>query len=56
MRVHGVLIGDRETIGLMESCDRLHWVRDWRRYAEGFSPVHSRSLTELYFPNAVQRG
>ena len=63
-RVHGVLIGDRETIGLMESCDRLHWVRDWRRYAEGghgaaaagFSPVHSRSLTALYFPNAVQRG
>ena len=64
LRVHGVLIGDRETIGLAESCDRLHWVRDWRRYAEGsagaaaegFSPVHSRSLTALYFPNAVQRG
>jgi uncharacterized protein with von Willebrand factor type A (vWA) domain len=64
LRVHGVLIGDRETIGLVESCDRLHWVRDWRRYAEGsqgtaadgFSPVHSRNLTALYFPNAIQRG
>ncbi len=62
LRVHGILIGDRETIGLVEICDALHWVRDWRRYgqasgaaAEGFSPVHSRSLTALYFPNAIRR-
>ncbi|TNF60703.1 MAG: VWA domain-containing protein [Burkholderiales bacterium] len=62
LRVHGVLIGDRETIGLVEICDTLHWVRDWRRYgaasgpaAEGFSPVHSRSLTAMYFPNAIRR-
>jgi uncharacterized protein with von Willebrand factor type A (vWA) domain len=62
LRVHGVLIGDRETIGLVEVGDTLHWVRDWRRFgpasgaaAEGFSPVHSRSLTALYFPNAVRR-
>jgi uncharacterized protein with von Willebrand factor type A (vWA) domain len=62
LRVHGILIGDRETIGLVETCDTLHWVRDWRRYgqaggaaAEGFSPVHSRSLTAMYFPNAVRR-
>ena len=63
LRVHGILIGDRETIGLMEVCDELHWVRDWRRYAsdardaygDGFSPVHSRSLTALYFPNAIRR-
>lgn len=61
LRVHGILIGDRETIGLVEICDTLHWVRDWRRYgaakgaaAEGFSPVHSRSLTSMYFPNAVR--
>lgn len=61
LRVHGILIGDRETIGLLEVCDELHWVRDWRRYAEAaraapehFSPVHSRSLTALYFPNAVR--
>ncbi len=63
LRVHGILIGDRETIGLLEVCDQLHWVRDWRRYAtasgdayaDGFSPVHSRSLTAMYFPNAIRR-
>ncbi len=63
LRVHGILIGDRETIGLLEVCDQLHWVRDWRRYAtasgdayaDGFSPVHSRSLTATYFPNAIRR-
>jgi uncharacterized protein with von Willebrand factor type A (vWA) domain len=62
LRVHGILIGDRETVGLVEVCDHLHWVREWRRYgsdtahvAEGFSPVHSRSLTALYFPNAIRR-
>lgn len=62
LRVHGILIGDRETIGLVEICDALHWVRDWRRYgaasgaaADGFSPVHSRSLTAMYFPNAIRR-
>jgi uncharacterized protein with von Willebrand factor type A (vWA) domain len=62
LRVHGVLIGDRETVGLAEVCDQLHWVREWRRYGSGttvvaddFSPVHSRSLTALYFPNAIRR-
>jgi uncharacterized protein with von Willebrand factor type A (vWA) domain len=63
LRVHGILIGDRETIGLLEVCDQMHWVRDWRRYAtasgdaypDGFSPVHSRSLTAMYFPNAIRR-
>ncbi|NML19032.1 VWA domain-containing protein [Azohydromonas caseinilytica] len=61
LRVQGVLVGDRETIGLLEVCDDIHWVRDWRRYADaaeggdsrGFSPVHSKSLTALYFPNAL---
>jgi uncharacterized protein with von Willebrand factor type A (vWA) domain len=57
LRVQGVLIGDRETMGLLELCDDIHWVRDWRRHDEGgragFSPVHSKSLTALYFPNAV---
>jgi uncharacterized protein with von Willebrand factor type A (vWA) domain len=63
LRIHGILIGDRETIGLLEVCDQLHWVRAWRRYAtesgkahaDGFSPVHSRSLTAMYFPNAIRR-
>ena len=61
LRVQGVLVGDRETMGLLEVCDHIHWVRDWRRYAgaaeggdgRGYSPVHSKSLTALYFPNAL---
>ncbi len=61
LRVQGVLIGDRETMGLLEVCDDIHWVRDWRRFAadasgadaSGFSPVHSKSLTALFFPNAL---
>ena len=66
LRVQGVLVGDRETMGLLEVCDAIHWVRDWRRFADeaergeglggprgNFSPVHSKSLTALYFPNAL---
>ena len=59
LRVLGVLVGDRETMGLLEVCDAIHWVRDWRRFADesagsgSFSPVHSKSLTALYFPNAL---
>ncbi|CAD5373879.1 VWA domain-containing protein [Rubrivivax sp. A210] len=64
LHVQGVLIGDRETLGLLEVCDDIHWVRDWRRHADsadaelradrrGASPVHSKSLTALYFPNAL---
>src|SRR5690606_31035378 len=61
LRVQGVLVGDRETLGLLEVCDDIHWVRDWRRFSDaatvgdsrGFSPVHSRSLTAMYFPGAL---
>ncbi|MDQ5898043.1 MAG: hypothetical protein QG612_2129 [Pseudomonadota bacterium] len=59
LRVQGVLAGDRETMGLLDACDDIHWVRDWRRYTDDpaavteASPVHSRSLTALYFPNAL---
>jgi uncharacterized protein with von Willebrand factor type A (vWA) domain len=65
LRVQGVLVGDRETMGLLDSCDDIYWLRDWRRYAltpaqaasgardAGFTPVHSQSLTALYFPNAL---
>jgi uncharacterized protein with von Willebrand factor type A (vWA) domain len=58
LHVQGVLVGDRETMGLLEVCDAIHWVRDWRRHADGAdasaaSPVHSKSLTALYFPNAL---
>ncbi|MCP5288526.1 MAG: VWA domain-containing protein [Burkholderiaceae bacterium] len=60
LRVQGVLVGDRETMGLLELCDDIFWVRDWRRHgdeadaaAPGFSPVHSKSLTAMYFPGAL---
>jgi uncharacterized protein with von Willebrand factor type A (vWA) domain len=57
LRVHGVLIGDRETLGLMSVADEIHWVRDWRQErpasAATFSPVHSKSLTALFFPGAL---
>jgi uncharacterized protein with von Willebrand factor type A (vWA) domain len=59
--VQGVLVGDRETMGMLEVCDHIHWVREWRRFGDaataertaGFSPVHSKSLTALFFPGAL---
>jgi uncharacterized protein with von Willebrand factor type A (vWA) domain len=62
LRVQGILIGDRETMGLLDTCDDVYWLRDWRRHADddlrtpgdaAFTPVHSQSLTALYFPNAL---
>jgi uncharacterized protein with von Willebrand factor type A (vWA) domain len=74
LAVHGILVGDRETMGLLEVCDAIHWVRDWRRHVDHAeragdteaqepatlraetllaTPVHSKSLTALYFPNAL---
>ena len=59
LRVQGILVGDRETLGLLDVCDAIFWLRDWRRFdgdtpqREGFVPVHSASLTALYFPNAL---
>jgi uncharacterized protein with von Willebrand factor type A (vWA) domain len=59
LRVQGVLIGDRETIGFLEVADAIHPVRDWRRYGDdahgaGDSPVHTHQLTALYFPGALR--
>lgn len=55
LRVQGVLVGDRETLGMRELCDDIHWVRDWRRFGlGGDSPVHSKDLTAEYFPAAVR--
>lgn len=55
LRVHGVLIGDRETRGMRSIVDATFWVRDWRRYGGRHGqvepPVHDRNLTGLYFPN-----
>ena len=59
LRVLGILVGDRETLGLLETCDDIHWLREWRRFEgdapqrEGFVPVHSPSLTAMYFPGAL---
>jgi uncharacterized protein with von Willebrand factor type A (vWA) domain len=58
LRVQGVLVGDRETIGMLELADDVFWVREWRRLgdpAAAGSPVHSKSLTALYFPAALRR-
>ena len=56
MRVQGILIGDRETMGLREVCDDIYWVSDWRRYGfrhgQNETVVHDRNLTSIYFPDA----
>jgi len=56
LRVQGILIGDRETVGLLELADDVFWVRDWRRFGDfdAGSPVHSKSLTATYFPGALR--
>ena len=56
LRVQGVLIGDRETIGMLELADDIFWVRDWRRYGglNAGSPVPTKSLTAIYFPGALR--
>jgi uncharacterized protein with von Willebrand factor type A (vWA) domain len=59
LRVQGVLIGDRETLGLLEICDHIYPVRNWRRFGgvnvvNVESPVHTPALTALYFPAALR--
>ncbi|MBU1236056.1 MAG: VWA domain-containing protein [Gammaproteobacteria bacterium] len=58
LRVQGVLVGDRETVGFLEIADDILWVPDWRRFgtstADGDSPIHSKSLTAIYFPGALR--
>ncbi|HJV26171.1 MAG TPA: VWA domain-containing protein [Aromatoleum sp.] len=56
LRVQGVLIGDRETIGFLEVADDIYWLRDWRHFggSQVESPVHSKSLTAMYFPGALR--
>ncbi|HZY05363.1 MAG TPA: VWA domain-containing protein [Anaeromyxobacteraceae bacterium] len=34
LRVQGILVGDRETVGMLELADDVFWVRDWRRFGE----------------------
>ena len=56
LRVQGVLIGDRETLGLLEVCDSIYPVRNWRHFGgvNVESPVHTPALTALYFPAALR--
>jgi uncharacterized protein with von Willebrand factor type A (vWA) domain len=56
LRVQGILVGDRETIGMLELADDVFWVRDWRRYGDSDidPPIHSKSLTATYFPGALR--
>jgi uncharacterized protein with von Willebrand factor type A (vWA) domain len=56
LRVQGVLIGDRETIGMLEVADDILWVRDWRRYGgvNVASPLVSNDLTAALFPGALR--
>jgi uncharacterized protein with von Willebrand factor type A (vWA) domain len=60
LRVQGVLIGDRETVGFLEIADAIFPVRDWRRFGTtgdahaAESPVHTHRLTALYFPGALR--
>ena len=56
LRVQGVLIADRETLGLLEIADAILPVRDWRRFGgtPAESPIHSHRLTALYFPGALR--
>lgn len=56
LRVQGVLIGDRESVGFLEVADAIYPIRDWRRYggSDADSPVHSHRLTAMYFPGALR--
>lgn len=56
LRVQGVLVGDRETVGFLEIADDIFPVPDWRRLvgAATESPVHSHRLTAMYFPGALR--
>lgn len=56
LRVQGVLIGDRESVGFLEIADEIYAVRDWRRYggSNSDSPIHTHRLTAMYFPGALR--
>ena len=56
LRVQGVLIGDRETVGFLEVADNIFPIRDWRRYggSNADPPIPSHRLTAMYFPGALR--
>lgn len=56
LRVQGILVADRETIGFLEVADDIFWVRDWRRFggSEVESPLPNKNLTAVFFPGALR--
>ena len=56
LRIQGVLVGDRETVGFLEIADDIYWMRDWRRWGSGETerPGATRSLTARYFAGALR--
>jgi uncharacterized protein with von Willebrand factor type A (vWA) domain len=54
LRVQGVLVGDRETLGMVELADEIFWMQDWRRFGEASAAAPTLSRTATYFPGAVR--
>jgi uncharacterized protein with von Willebrand factor type A (vWA) domain len=58
LRVQGVLVGDRETVGFLQLADDILHVRDWRRYAAQHgkaadAPISDPGITARLFPGAL---
>jgi hypothetical protein len=51
LRVQGVLIGDRDTVGMLDICNAIFRVKDWRRLGEE-DPARGDggALSRRYFP------
>ena len=57
LRIEGVLVGDRETIGMKRVCERILRVPDWRRHGRAIAPpapIADAGLTARFFPGALQ--
>jgi len=51
LRVQGVLIGDRDTVGMLDACNAIFRVKDWRRLGdEAAARADGGSLSKRYFP------
>jgi uncharacterized protein with von Willebrand factor type A (vWA) domain len=54
LRVQGILIGDRETIGMRQTCSDIYLLSEWKRFAEEDDPTRRhKSFAETYFPGAL---
>jgi uncharacterized protein with von Willebrand factor type A (vWA) domain len=51
LRVQGVLIGDRDTVGMLDVCNAIFRVKDWRRLGEeDAARGDGGALSRRYFP------